>query len=230
MCQWFTDTIELNPDFLNDLWFSDEAHFLLSGHVNSKNNIFWGTAAPNEVLQRPLHSKKCTAWVAISKHGIIGPFWFEDENEESLTVNKERYIEVLDQFWAALGRHNGGRGRNRFRRNRQWFQQDGATPQTANVTLEWLDQRFPDRLVSRRRDPEWAPHSPDLNPPDFYLWGYLKDRVYENNPQTIPELKEAITQKIRAIPKQECVRVIDNFARRLQVCLQQDGGHLEHIL
>jgi hypothetical protein len=42
-------------------------------------------------------------------------------------------------------------------------------------------------------------HSPDLNPPDFYLWGYLKDNVYENNPQTIGELKAAITAKIREI-------------------------------
>jgi hypothetical protein len=52
--------------------------------------------------------------------------------------------------------------------------------------------------------------------------------VYENNPQTIGELKAAI--KIREIPKEECVRVIDNFARRMQVCLQRRGCHLEDIL
>ena len=77
---------------------------------------------------------------------------------------------------------------------------------------------------------EWAPHSPDLNPPDFYLWGFLKDKEYQGNPQTIEELKTAITAKIRAIPKEECVKMIDNFARRVQVCLQRNGGHLEHIL
>ena len=76
MCNWFADKIEEEPDFLDNVWFSDEAHFLRSGHVNSKNNVFWGTESPAEVLQRPLHSLKCTAWVAISKHGIIRPFWF----------------------------------------------------------------------------------------------------------------------------------------------------------
>ena len=40
----------------------------------------------------------------------------------------------------------------------------------------------------------------------------------------------AITAKIRAILKEECVKVIDNFVRRVQVCLQRNGGHLEHIL
>ena len=103
MYQWFQDKIELSPNFLNDIWFSDKAHFLLSGQVNSKNRIFWGTAAPNEVLQRPLHSKKSTEWVAMLTHGIIGSFWFEDENGEPLTVTKERCVEVLQQYWIALG-------------------------------------------------------------------------------------------------------------------------------
>ena len=61
----------------------------------------------------------------------------------------------------------------------------------------------------------------------FYL---LKDHVYENHPQSIAELKVAITQKICAIRKEECVRVIDNFACRPQVCLRHNGGHLEHVL
>ena len=165
MCQWFCDKIDHVPDFLDDVWFSDEAHFLLSGHVNSKNSIFWGSTSPEHCLQRPLHSVKCTAWVAISKHGIIGPIWFEDDNERSVTINTERYVQVLREFWTALGRRRG------VVRALQWFQQDGATPHTSNESLAWLRQRFPDRLISRRCDPEWSPHSPDLNRPYFYLWG-----------------------------------------------------------
>ena len=105
---------------------------------------------------------------------------------------------MLNKFWTALGSRRG------VNRDVQWFQQDGATPHTANITMEWLDHRFPDRLISRRREPEWSPHSPDLNPPDVYLWGFLNDHVYENRPQSIAELKVAITQKIRAIRKEEC--------------------------
>jgi len=64
-----------------------------------------------------------------------------------------------------------------------------------------------------------------LEPPDFYLWGYLKGRVYGNNPQPIPDLKAAITAVIRAIPREECGRVIENFAHRIQMCLQRQGAH-----
>ena len=199
----------------------NHSHALLSGDFP---DFCWGTAPLEEVLQRLLHSIKCTAWVAISKHGIIGPYWFEDENERAQTVNTERYVAVLRKFWTSLGRRRG------IYRDDQWFQQDGATPHTSNHTLDWLRERFQERLISRKCDVEWAPHSPDLNPPDFYLWGYLKDNVYQNNPQTIGELKAAIAAKIREIPREECVRVIDNFVQQMQVCLQRRGGHLEHIL
>ena len=66
MCEWFCDTIEDNPDLLDHVWFSDEAHFLMSGHVNSKSNVYWGTAPPKEVLQRQLNSVKCTAFPNIA--------------------------------------------------------------------------------------------------------------------------------------------------------------------
>jgi len=68
-----------------------------------------------------------------------------------------------------------------------------------------------------------------LEPPRFLSVGYLKDRGYGNNPQTIPDLKAAITAAIRAIPRAECGKVIENFARRIQMCLQRRGAHLEHI-
>ena len=181
------------------------------------------TLTDNHTLDDRNHQGHHTTWVAISKHGIIGPFWFGDDNERSVTINTERYAQVLGKIWTALGRRRG------VVRVLQWFEQDGATPHSSNESLAWLQQRFPDRLISRRCDPQRLPHSPDLNPPDFYLWGYLKDRVYGNNPQTIPDLKAAITEAIRAILREEYGRVIENFARRIQMCLQRRGANLEHI-
>ena len=52
--------------------------------------------------------------------------------------------------------------------------------------------------------------------------------MYQNNPRKIGELKAAITAKISEISNEECVRVFDNFAPRMKVCLQLRGGHLEH--
>ena len=40
MCERFCNVLENDENFLENVWFSDKAHFLLSGYVNSKNNIF----------------------------------------------------------------------------------------------------------------------------------------------------------------------------------------------
>ena len=54
--------------------------------------------------------------------------------------------------------------------------------------------------------------------------------MYQNSPQTIAELKVAITQQTHGITREERVRVIDNFARQLQVWYQRQGAHLEHVM
>lgn len=76
---------------------------MLSGYINSQKSIFWGTATLNKVVERSLHSIKCTVWVAMSTNGIITSVWFEDQNKELLTVAKEQYIVVLQQYWTTLG-------------------------------------------------------------------------------------------------------------------------------
>jgi len=54
----------------------------------------------------------------------------------------------------------------------------------------------------------WRSVDTGLEFPRFLSVRYLKDNVYQNNPQTIGvELNAAITVKIREIPKEACVRV-----------------------
>ena len=56
-----------NPSILENIWFTDEAHFHLCGHINSQNYRFWGSENPHVVKEKPLHVEKCTAWCAISR-------------------------------------------------------------------------------------------------------------------------------------------------------------------
>ena len=86
--------------------------------------------------------------------------------------------------------------------------------------MNWLYHWFPNRLISKRRETETSSHSPYLQPPDFYVLGFPKD-MYENNAQTIAELKEDINQKIRAISKKEFLTVIGNFDQGIQMSSAQ---------
>ena len=46
----------------------------------------------------------------------------------------------------------------------------------SNMVMEWLDGIFEERMLAirARRGDSWAPSSPDMNPCDSFLWGYLK--------------------------------------------------------
>ena len=91
MCAWFLRQVREEEDFLRSVWFSDEAHFYLSGTVNSRNYVHWASERPDEVIERNLHVTKATAWIALSAQGVIGPFWFCNEDGATETVTADRH-------------------------------------------------------------------------------------------------------------------------------------------
>ena len=117
-------------------------------------------------------------WCGISASRVYGPYFFENDNA-TVTVTGERYRSMITEFLIPeLERQNV---------HHTWFQQDGATAHTARETMTLLKDCFPNRLISRFGDIPWPPRSPDLTPCDFFLWGYLKSRVYVSNPTNLLE-------------------------------------------
>jgi hypothetical protein len=134
--------------YLGECVFSDEAWFHLSGYLNSQNSRFWSSENPHLFHEVPLRSQKIGCWCAISC------IFFS----ESVTAKK--YQEIIMQFISLLNEEE------RF----CWLQHDGATLHTANSTMEMLKQFFDNRIISKNL---WPPQSPDLTPPDYFLWVIL---------------------------------------------------------
>ena len=118
----------------------------------------------------PVHTPKSTMWAAISARGIIRPIFIE-ESGAAVTVTKERYVKILKTFKSELQTFFPSL------MSKFWFKQDGASSHTSNLSRDWLKENFGGRVISLKTDLEWAPYSPDLSPPDFFLWGYLTNRV-----------------------------------------------------
>lgn len=211
-----------NPDFHEKIIMSDEAHFHLNGYVNKQNSRFWAMENPQIIHQSPLHPLKVTVWCAIWSGGIIGPYFFENENGVTVTVNGERYRDMIENFLTpqlhALGLIN------------MWYQQDGATSHTARITMELLRDLFPQQVISKNGDVDWPPRSPDLTAPDFFLWGYLKSKAYANKPETLEQLKQNIRDEINEIPREMCENVMKNVLKRARICEANRGGHLSDIV
>ena len=74
------------------------------------------------------------------------------------------------------------------------------------------------------------PRSPDLTPPDFFVWGYLKGKVYINIRNTLHELKNNIIEEINRTTPDTQEKVMENTARRIRLCLNNNGEHLKDII
>ena len=84
-------------------------------------------------------------------------------------------------------------------------------------------------VLSRFGDITWPARSPDLTAPDFFLRGFLKDRVFWRRIMTIQELKQTIVDEVAAIDDLRR-RVYGNFQTRLQQCIDVNGGLLPDII
>ena len=108
-----------------------------------------------------------------------------------------------------------------------YFQQDGATCHTSNESMAEIESFFNDRIISKAL---WPPRSPDLSPPDFFLWGAFKGKSYANNPRTIQELENNIRREISAISEEVLQATFANMKRRVQLCPDSGGEHFQHLL
>ena len=86
----------LNDDgVISTVLMTDEAYFHLSGYVNKQNYRYWPPENPQEIHQHPLHSESLTVWCGIASFGVLGPYFFEDDEGEAVTVTSERYVAML---------------------------------------------------------------------------------------------------------------------------------------
>ncbi|GFV10585.1 uncharacterized protein TNCV_2122361 [Trichonephila clavipes] len=159
--EWAQNEIAVVPDFHKRILFSDEAHFWWNGYVNKQNCRIWSEANSQVYVGIPLHPEKLTVWCALWAGGIIGPYFFQNDEGHNVTVNGDRYRAMITNFFIPeLNNHDV---------QELWFQQDGTTCHTARATIDLLKDTFGDRLISCFGPVNWPPRSCDLTPLDYFL-------------------------------------------------------------
>ena len=207
---------------IKKIWFSDEAHFRLDGYVNKQNWRIWGRENPNICLARPSYSR-VTVWIAFCSSMIIEPVIFTE------TVTSKVYLKYLsNKFLPAAKKHK--------KIKNYYFMQDGARPHRTRKVFNFLHRHFHDRVIALNFPKEkhcgmdWPPYSPDLNPCDYFLWGYIKDKVYSQTPKTLDELVSNIENAFNDISINALEGAIDNFLIRLRRIQTQRGEYIEQIV
>ncbi|KAK3849790.1 hypothetical protein Pcinc_043469 [Petrolisthes cinctipes] len=99
--------------------------------------------------------------------------------------------------------------------------------------MQLVRQCFGERIISRYGNVNslnWPSRSPDLTSPDFFLWGYLTERVYVNKPKTLEQLKENINREIREVAPETLAAVMKHVMERARLCEAENSHHLKDAI
>jgi len=131
-----------------------------------------------------LHPEKCTMWCATSKYGLIVP------TSADAAITNQLYLQPLQNVVILV-----------IPEHSMWTQYFTITTVHAYIKRMsfWASSTMFGSYVLLNRFPEsfgcgwsWPPCSRDMNPCDYFLWGYLKEPVYRTTPYTTQELQAEI--------------------------------------
>lgn len=217
-CLILGEMLEMEADLHTRLVFSDEAGFHVSGFVNSSTCRIWGYENPHARYEFFRDDPKINVWCGLTSQHAIGPFFFIEN-----TVTHANYLDMLQNFAVPIMEDLGITARG-------YFMQDGAPPHWAWAVRDYLDEVFPRRWIGRNGPLLWPARSPDLNPCDFFLWGSIKNNVYNGIPiQNVHDLRVRITAAFDYLRMGNnlLANVIEEFKNRLHTCIANDGAHVE---
>lgn len=211
---------EEDEDFPLKVMFTDEANFSRDAQVNLHNAHYWSLENPHWLREAHFQRKwSINVWAGIFNGSVVGPH-FIDGNLTGSRYRAEILGTVVDgnicEMPLALYRE-------------MHFQHDGAPPHITSEAKRWLDAVFPGKWIGRGSNILWPPRSPDLNPMDFFFWGYLKDIVYAEEAASPDVLKQKVTAACNSMTRDQLYSAAKALIKRCQMCIGEEGGHFEHL-
>lgn len=217
----FSRWILQNNRILHRCLFTDEAQFTRDGINNSRNAHVWAQQNPFAIKQT--HSQirfSFNVWCGVINNRLIGPYFLPH------LLTGEVYLEFLQNILPILldnaDVNVGG----------MYFQHDGASPHFRVIVRDFLNDNFPNNWIGRGGPHNWPARGPDFNPIDYHVWGYLKSKVYSTEINTREELLQRIEDACEELKNDQAMirKSIRHLTKRAQKCIEQNGGHFEHLL
>jgi len=152
----------------SNIVFSDEKLFLLQPSLNSQNDRVYAVSIADipedkKTIECFQNVPKLMVWGAI----LVGQKFPLVFVKEGVKINARIYVQEI------LHKNLLPQSEILFEGESWVFQQDGAPAHRANTTQQWLRMNVPDFID---RD-SWPPSSPDLNPLDYFAWGYMTSKL-----------------------------------------------------
>lgn len=207
-CAWYTEQAVNDENFVRNIIWTDETNFSNRGMYNRRNHHYWSNENPLQVHEghdQVRFSLNC--WCLMMGNRILRVHFYEGN------LNGNRYRQFLeDVLFQALEEIPLNVRMNLF------FSKTGPPSQQQRFQVPVDGFQLMD------------PRSPDLTPLDFYLWGYLKNKLYVNRYASVNEMRVKIMDLLQNIHHAQLTAATNDVMRRAHACLFLNGGHFEHLL
>lgn len=217
---WYHAYKEIHPDVNKLILWTDESTFHNNGVVNRHNSHYWAAENPHWVKEQHVQQKfSVNVWCGVINETLVGPYFLEErlDGKSFLRFLRYRLQPFLEDVPLQI-------------RQNMIFQLDGAPAHKFKPVATYLNNKFPDKWIGLNGPMKWPPRSPDLTPLDFFLWGYLKDVVYQEPIHNVAELEERIKEKCAAIPAAMIRRATVAVDQRFMACAFENGHQFEQNL
>ena len=193
------------------------------GVLFSDEKSFWLGSGPTHAWQDPKrrktreiqrHPKKLHVWGAMGSHVKAKLYFFQ----ENLTA--PLYTKIITSRLQEKKLIYSQNCPKKYKK--KWvFLQDNDPKHKASESMEELKKLVGTRLI---------PHpvnSPDLNAFED-MWSYLDRKVKAARIKSISGLKRFLTKEWENIPWSEMRKSVDSMPRRLQECIERQGGRTHY--
>lgn len=201
-----------------DIVFSDEKMFLLQDTHNQQNDRVYAAQladVPKDKLaiQRFQNVSRVMVWGGISQNVKL-PLLFI---EAGVKINTNYYLEHV------LKNHLLVHASELIPDGNYCFQQDSAPSHQSKATQEWCRQNLPHFISSQ----EWPASSPDLNPLDFFAWGYMLSKIGSTKGHTLDSFKKLLVYIWDNMPQETVRASCEAFKKRLRLVIKEKGERFE---
>lgn len=219
-CRYLINSDIEQYHFFKKILWTDEALFTRQGVFNCRNMHMWSSENPQAAREMSFQKRfSINVWAAVIGDRFLGPHIFQGSLNGVMYLDflQHNLPQILDEI-------------DPVHRQDIIYQQDGAPPHFTNDVRDWLTANYP-AWVGRGGPVPWPARSPDLNPMDFFVWGYMKSEVYATPVNSEEELLNKIQIAAQAVRDKLSHKVtVGAMRKRARACIRENGGHFENKL
>ena len=176
------DKLDSDSKFFSRVCFGDESTFDVCDMLNRHNSRTWGLENLYDIRKLKRDIPKVNVQCGFIHDKIIELFFFA---EKSIAIHN--CLDVLTEYAALqLNEHQPS----------VVLPQKGAPGHWSFEVLQYLNETFPDLWIGGGNPISLPTPSPDITAIDF-LWGRVKEMVYQSKIRHIFDLQRQITEQLQ---------------------------------